>query len=473
MTSPQQPQPQPQPEPGPHDTGAQEQPAPAAPPMPPAAPQGMPPQTPPAQQQPAQQPAPEQPAPAKEAGTMMLQAQAAPGQPAPAKEAGTMMLQAQGQPPAQGQVPQAPAPAQGGQAPAPAQGQAPAQPAPAREAGTMMLQAQQYPEPRPLAAHGPGKEAGTMMLQAQAPAQAPAPPQAQAPAQPQQPQNQPQQPPAQPHPQQSFAGAGGYVSSIPVRPTHLGHALLSEWTKIRSVRSTMWTLGVMVLLTVGIGLLTGAVIAGHSDSLGPESPLNYGTFGMMMGLIPLITLGVLVISSEYSTGMIRTTLTASPARARVLTAKAIVFFALSFVVTLVTTTVVAVAQYSMLSDMAKSAPTGAEWFKATVGVSLFTAMIGLLSLAVGALLRHSAGAITLMVGVYLLPLVLAIFMQAESLKDIQTWLLEYALPSQLNVMYDVALTSSGPSGWEPLWIVTGLAAVTLGSAYAVIHKRDV
>ncbi|MFE7781176.1 ABC transporter permease subunit [Streptomyces nigrescens] len=477
MTSPQQPQPQPQPEPGPHDTGAQEQPAPAAPPMPPAAPQGMPPQTPPAQQQPAQQPAPEQPAPAKEAGTMMLQAQAAPGQPAPAKEAGTMMLQAQGQPPAQGQAPQAQAPAQGGQAPAPAQGQAPAQPAPAREAGTMMLQAQQYPEPRPLAAHGPGKEAGTMMLQAQAPAQAPAPPQAQAPAQPQaqpqQPQNQPQQPPAQPHPQQSFAGAGGYVSSIPVRPTHLGHALLSEWTKIRSVRSTMWTLGVMVLLTVGIGLLTGAVIAGHSDSLGPESPLNYGTFGMMMGLIPLITLGVLVISSEYSTGMIRTTLTASPARARVLTAKAIVFFALSFVVTLVTTTVVAVAQYSMLSDMAKSAPTGAEWFKATVGVSLFTAMIGLLSLAVGALLRHSAGAITLMVGVYLLPLVLAIFMQAESLKDIQTWLLEYALPSQLNVMYDVALTSSGPSGWEPLWIVTGLAAVTLGSAYAVIHKRDV
>ncbi|WP_204165936.1 ABC transporter permease subunit [Streptomyces sp. NEAU-S7GS2] len=447
MTSPQQPQPQPQPEPGPHDTGAQEQPAPAAPPMTPAAPQGMPPQTPPAQQQPGQQPAPEQPA--------------------PAKEAGTMMLQAQGQPPAQGQAPQAQAPAQGGQAPAPAQGQEPAQPAPAREAGTMMLQAQQYPEPQPLAAHGPGKEAGTMMLQAQAPAQAPAQPQAQ------QPQNQPQQPPAQPHPQQSFAGAGGYVSSIPVRPTHLGHALLSEWTKIRSVRSTMWTLGVMVLLTVGIGLLTGAVIAGHSDSLGPESPLNYGTFGMMMGLIPLITLGVLVISSEYSTGMIRTTLTASPARARVLTAKAIVFFALSFVVTLVTTTVVAVAQYSMLSDMAKSAPTGAEWFKATVGVSLFTAMIGLLSLAVGALLRHSAGAITLMVGVYLLPLVLAIFMQAESLKDIQTWLLEYALPSQLNVMYDVALTSSGPSGWEPLWIVTGLAAVTLGSAYAVIHKRDV
>ncbi|WP_328384602.1 ABC transporter permease [Streptomyces sp. NBC_00400] len=461
MTSPQQPQPQPQPERGPHDTGAQQQPMPAAPPMPPAAPQGAAPQqqgTPPQAQpagpeQPAQQPAPQQHAPAKEAGTMMLQAQQAPGQPAPAKEAGTMMLQAQ---------------------------QAPGQPAPAQEAGTMTLQAQQAPQPhqaphaqqvpvpQPLAAHGPGKDAGTMMLQAQG--QAPAQGQGQGHAQGQAP-----QPPAQPHPQQAYAGGpGGYVSPIPVRPTHLGHTLLSEWTKIRSVKSTLWTAGVMILLTVGIGLLTGSVVAGHSDTLGPDSPLSYGTFGMMMGLIPLITLGVLVISSEYGTGMIRTTLTACPARARVLTAKAIVFFILSFVLALVTTTVVAIAQYSMVSGLEiKNEPTGADWLKATVGVSLFVAMIGLLSLAVGALLRHSAGAITLMIGVYLLPLVLAIFMQAESLKDIQLWLLEYALPSQLGVMFSSTLTNSGPSGWDPLWIVTGLTAVTLGAAYAVINKRDV
>ncbi|MER0482697.1 ABC transporter permease [Streptomyces sp. Edi2] len=460
MTSPQQPQPQPQPERGPHDTGAQQQPMPAAPPMPPAAPQGAAPQqqgTPaqaqpagpeqPAQQHAPQQHPPQQPAPAQEAGTMMLQAQQAPGQPAPpAKEAGTMMLQAQ---------------------------QAPGQPSLAKEAGTMTLQAQQAPQPQqaqqapvpqPLAAHGPGKDAGTMMLQAQAPAQGQGLAQGQTP-----------QPPAQPHPQQAYAGGpGGYVSPIPVRPTHLGHALLSEWTKIRSVQSTLWTLGVMILLTVGIGLLAGSVVAGHSDTLGPDSPLSYGTFGMMMGLIPLITLGVLVITSEYGTGMIRTTLTACPARARILTAKAIVFFALSFVLALVTTTLVAIAQYSMVSGLEiKNVPTGADWFQATVGVSLFVAMIGLLSLAVGALLRHSAGAITLMIGVYLLPLVLAIFMQAESLKDVQTWLMEYALPSELSVMFSGNLMGSGPTGWDPLWIVTGLTAVTLGAAYAVINKRDV
>ncbi len=467
MTSPQQPQPQPQPEPGPHDTGAQEQPAPAAPPMPPAAPQGMPPQTPPAQQQPAQQPAPEQPAPAKEAGTMMLQAQAAPGQPAPAKEAGTMMLQAQGQPPAQGQAPQAPAPAQGGQAPAPAQGQAPAQPAPAREAGTMMLQAQQYPEPQPLAAHGPGREAGTMMLQAQAHGQAP--PQAQAPAPaPAQPQaHQPQQPPAQPHPQQAYAGAGGYVSPIPVRPTHLGHALLSEWTKIRSVPSTIWTLGVMLLLIVGVGLLA-ALAAGSERELDPL--LGLGFVGVLLGSLCVITLGVLSISSEYGTGMVRTTLTACPSRMRMLTAKAIVFFTLALVITTIATTLVALLDSALLNG---PAPTGDQWLRATVGAGLYVALLGLLALSVGTLLRHSAGAISTMMGVVLLPMLLALFLQGESLKDIQQALIEYSVPSALATLYDIPFLSTGPTGWTPLWILAGVTAVALGGAYAALMQRDV
>ncbi len=463
MTSPQQPQPQPQPEPGPHDTGAQEQAAPAAPPMPPAAPQGMPPQTPP-----AQQPAPEQPAPAKEAGTMMLQAQAAPGQPAPGKEAGTMMLQAQGQPPAQGQVPQAPAPAQGGQAPAPAQGQAPAQPAPAREAGTMMLQAQQpHPEPQPLSAHGPGREAGTMMLQAQAPAHGQAPAQAPAPA-PAQPQaHQPQQPPAQPHPQQAYAGAGGYVSPIPVRPTHLGHALLSEWTKIRSVPSTIWTLGVMLLLIVGVGLLA-ALAAGSERELDPL--LGLGFVGVLLGSLCVITLGVLSISSEYGTGMVRTTLTACPSRVRMLTAKAIVFFTLALVITTVATTLVALLDSALLNG---PAPTGDQWLRATVGAGLYVALLGLLALSVGTLLRHSAGAISTMMGVVLLPMLLALFLQGESLKDVQQALIEYSVPSALATLYDIPFLSTGPTGWTPLWILAGVTAVALGGAYAALTRRDV
>lgn len=486
MTSPQQPQPQPQPERGPHDTGAHEQPVPAAPPMPPAAPpaaphqpQGAAPQTPPAQQQPpAQQSAPEQPAPAKEAGTMMLQAQPAPEQPRPAKEAGTMMLQAQGQAQgpaaAQGQAPaQGPAPtqAQAAQAPAqhgqaPVQGQAPAQPAPAREAGTMMLQAQPYPEPQPLAAHGPGKDAGTMMLQtpvqAPVPAQAPAPPQAHA-----QPQPQAPQPPVPPHPQQAYAGAGGYVSPIPVRPTHLGHALLSEWTKIRSVRSTIWTLGVMLLLCVGIGLLA-ALAAGSDRELDPV--LGLGFVGVLLGSLCVITLGVLSISSEYGTGMVRTTLTACPSRVRMLTAKAIVFFTLALVITTVATGLVALLDSAMLNG---PAPTADQWLRATVGAGLYVALLGLLALSVGTLLRHSAGAISTMMGVVLLPMLLALFLQGESLKDVQQAMIEYSVPNALAALYGIPFLSTGPTGWTPLWILAGVTAVTLGGAYAAVLQRDV
>lgn len=418
MTSPQQPQPQPQPERGPHDTGAHEQPVPAAPPMPPAAPpaappqqQGMPPQAPPAgPEQPGQQPAPQQPAPAKEPGTMALQAQQAPGQPAPAKEA-----------------------------------------------GTMMLQAQPYPEPQPLAAHGPGKDAGTMMLQTQAPPQA----QAQAPA-------QPPQHPAPPHPQQAFAGAaGGYVSPIPVRPTHLGHALASEWTKIRSVRSTIWTLGVMLLLILGIGLLA-SLAAGSERELDPL--LGVGFVGVLLGSLCVITLGVLSISSEYGTGMIRTTLTASPGRVRMLTAKAIVFFALALALTTVATTLVALLDSAMLNG---PAPTADQWLRATLGAGLYVALLGLLALSVGTLLRHSAGAISTMMGVVLLPMLLALFLQGESLKDIQRALIEYSVPSALATLYDIPFLSTGPTGWTPLWILAGVTAVVLGGAYAAVMQRDV
>ncbi|MFD8547722.1 ABC transporter permease subunit [Streptomyces sp. NPDC059649] len=433
MTSPQ--QPQPQPERAPQEAAAQ-------PPAPPAAP-----------------PVPEQPAPAKDAGTMMLQAQPQQTQPQP-----------------------------------------PAQP-PAKEGGTMMLQAQPMPEPRPLAAHGPGKgkDAGTMMLQAQQAQQAqpqqtqPQPPaqapQAAAPQQPQQPQQPPAneggtmilqaQPPvpppapqAQPQAQPPVGsaapmGGGGYVSSIPVRPTHLGHALASEWTKIRSVRSTIWTLGVLLLLIVGIGLLA-TLAAGSEREMDPL--LAVGFVGVLLGSLCVIPLGVLSISSEYGTGMIRTTLTACPSRVRVLTAKAIVFFGLALVITTIATSLVALLDFGMLNG---PAPTTDQWLRATLGAGLYVALLGLLALGVGTLLRHSAGAISAMMGVVLLPMLLALFLQGESVKELQRALIEYSVPSALATLYDIPFLTSGPSGWTPLWILAGVTAVVLGGAYAAIAQRDV
>ncbi|WMX48812.1 ABC transporter permease subunit [Streptomyces roseicoloratus] len=259
---------------------------------------------------------------------------------------------------------------------------------------------------------------------------------------------------------------------MPVRKAHLGDALTSEWTKIRSVRSTIWTLGIMVLLMLGIGIGVGALVAASDVSTEGETALGLGFFGVLLGSICVITLGVLTIASEYGTGMIRTTLTACPSRARVLAAKAIVFFLLVFAITTVTAALVGLADVAMV-DAAE--PTGEEWLRATVGVGLFVALLGLVSLGVGAIIRHSAGAITIMIGVLLLPLVAAMFMFAESLRSTREWFLEYAIPSQLIALYagKSTVTMSGPAGWDPVWIMAVLAAAVLGGAFALINSRDV
>ncbi|WP_328942511.1 ABC transporter permease [Streptomyces sp. NBC_00250] len=265
-----------------------------------------------------------------------------------------------------------------------------------------------------------------------------------------------------------------YVSPIPVRRAHLGDALASEWTKIRSVRSTLWTLGVMVLLMLTIGLGVAAIAANAGEAgMGDESALGFGFFGMLPASICVITLGVLTIASEYGTGMIRTTLTACPSRARVLTAKAIVFFLLVFTVTTVVATFVGAVQVAVVDGA--DTPTTAEWLRATVGAGLYLAMLGLLSLALGTLIRHSAGAITVMIGLLLLPLVAALFMFSEALKPVQEWLFTYAIPSQMISLYAAQppFGDNGPSGWEPLLIMGGVAGVALAGAFALLNNRDV
>ena len=271
-----------------------------------------------------------------------------------------------------------------------------------------------------------------------------------------------------------YQQSGSYASPIPVRRAHLGDALASEWTKIRSVRSTIWTLSVMILLVLGIGLAVAALVAAAGDAaaLEEESVLGMGFFGILPGSICVMTLGVLTISSEYGTGMIRTTLTACPSRGRVLAAKSAVFFLLVFALTTLTTGVVAVMQNAMVDA---GEPTGDEWLRATVGVGIYVASLGLLSLAVGAMLRHSAGAITTMIGLMLLPLVAAMFMFTRSMEDVRSFLLEWAIPSQLIGIYGEAAAAggSGPTGWVPVWIMLGISLAALGGAYATMSSRDV
>lgn len=270
------------------------------------------------------------------------------------------------------------------------------------------------------------------------------------------------------------SSAPASAGSLPARRrAAFGGLLLAEWTKIRSVRSTMWTLGVFLVLMVGVGTLFAVLASAAHANLQGSSPLGLGIGGVLTGSICIITLGVLTTASEYGTGMVRTTMTACPSRTRVLLAKAVVFFGVAFVITTVSAAFVGLIQTSILKSNGLPRPTGAEWLKGTVGIGLYMALLGLLSLLVGSIIRHSAGAITTMIGLVLAPLVIAMFIFGSSLRDLQKFLLEYSIPSQLSVLYGESLDGSGPAGWDPLWIILCSTAVAFAGAWLLLEKRDV
>lgn len=279
-----------------------------------------------------------------------------------------------------------------------------------------------------------------------------------------------------------------FASQVPVEPVGLVHAIRSEWTKIRTVRSTLWTLGVMLVLVIGINLLVLIPFSNEHDTTVPV--LAPGVFGLLLGQMAILTLGVLVITSEYGTGMIRTTFTACPQRSRVLAAKAIVFFLLSFV-----TTTAACALTAVFSDAATggqrvsitdqgdvpgvvvrnglTTASGSEWLGATVGVGLYVALLGLLALSVGTLLRHSAGAITAMIGVVLLPMIVALFLP-ESLGSLRSHLVKYSSPNALASLYHFPMVGQGDqNGVLQLVTLAIVTAVALGAAFLTVNVRDV
>lgn len=274
----------------------------------------------------------------------------------------------------------------------------------------------------------------------------------------------PQQPPTQQQPAPGISYAA-YTSPIPVTRTHLGHALASEWTKIKSVRSTVWTLGVFLLLVIGIGLL---VATQTQDSDFGDVPYTIPAFfGLVLGQICLITLGVLVISSEYGTGMIRTTFTASPQRHRVLAAKLIIFFAVAFVVS-----AFAIAFVGLATEAMHNGGEGEAWGGTVVMGALYVSLLGVLALAVGSMLRHSAGAITAMLGLVLVPAILPAFLLlSESMQAIGEKMLEYNAPNSLARIFQ--LDSENGNGGAQLGLLAGVTAAAIAGAFVLLDRRDV
>ncbi|MFJ5265121.1 ABC transporter permease [Streptomyces sp. NPDC088387] len=183
-----------------------------------------------------------------------------------------------------------------------------------------------------------------------------------------------------------------------------------EWIKLRSLRSTWWAMAAAVVAMPAIGILTMANTRPPSaEKAATFDPLNNVLAGVALGQLLIGVLGVLVVTGEYSSGAIRSTLAAVPNRRTLLAAKAGVFGLL----TLAVGELVAFATFfagRLALDPAVPSPslTGPGVLRGVLLAGAYLAMVGLLGVAVGAVLRHTAAAIGTLVGaLYVLPAVLS------------------------------------------------------------------
>jgi ABC-2 type transport system permease protein len=187
----------------------------------------------------------------------------------------------------------------------------------------------------------------------------------------------------------------------PAHRAGFGHLLLSEWTKLRSVRSTMWSLILLVVLTLGLtGLITG-LTSGQWNTIGAASRITIMTnpvgtilnIPVEFGQLTIIVLGVMVITSEYTTGAIRSSLLAVPGRPAMLAAKAIVFTVLVFVLSEIVCFACFFLGSLILHSHVPITLGDVDVARAVIGAGLYLTVLGLFSMAIGGLIRHTAGAI--------------------------------------------------------------------------------
>jgi ABC-type transport system involved in multi-copper enzyme maturation permease subunit len=186
--------------------------------------------------------------------------------------------------------------------------------------------------------------------------------------------------------------------------------LEAEWTKIRSVRSTLWSLLAFTVVSIGFSVLVASVVSSQWDKPGNHpnhvtlatnpTALIFGA-GFGFGQLAMCVLGVLAITSEYSTGTVRASLLAVPGRLPMLAAKALVFAALDLVVSAVTVFAVFFISTAILRSRVPITLSQPGVTRACVGAILYLTVLGLFAMAIGGLIRHTAGAIATVIAMVL------------------------------------------------------------------------
>jgi ABC-2 type transport system permease protein len=253
----------------------------------------------------------------------------------------------------------------------------------------------------------------------------------------------------------------------------------SEWTKLRSVRSTTWTLVATVVITIGISIIatsTEATRWAHSspgDHLSFD-PTNLSLTGLLFGQLAIGILGVLAISAEYGTGTIRASLAAVPNRRMLLATKAAVFALVALVVGEVVCFGAFFIGQMLIGGAAPHVTIGqAGVLRAVAGGGLYLALLGLLALGLGSIIRHTAGAITAFVGVLLIvPLILPALPASlnHTIGKFEPLTVGNAVTSVNTHLGSGATPSFNP--WVGLALMAGYAAIALAIGGWRMMRRD-
>ncbi len=175
----------------------------------------------------------------------------------------------------------------------------------------------------------------------------------------------------------------------------LAPALAAERIKLTSVRSTWWTLASIVALGAGLtALICGLNAEWLASSEADESVGSFITWGMMIAQVGAVVLGTLVATSEYGTGLIASTFAATPSRGKVMAAKAILVSVVLFVVGTGTALLGYVTGNWFLDREGIGMALEGDVLRAMYGSGLYLAGLGLMSLGVGFIVRHTAGAVS-------------------------------------------------------------------------------
>ena len=295
------------------------------------------------------------------------------------------------------------------------------------------------------------------------------------------------------------------LSALPPATGRAGLAgtIRSEFTKLRSVRSTYWTIAAMVVVSVGFAAIAGFAIASNihnnpANKAGLDATqASLGGF-FELGQLIIAVLGALTITSEYSTGMIRTSLTAMPRRGTIYAAKLLVFSTVTLVVSLITSFIAFFVGQAAMSGSGVSAslfhsvtipanavqngPSNNVTFSGTIvispgtvltaiiGTALFVTVVALIAFGLGSIIRHTAGAITSAIGLmFVIPIII------QLLPNTWRWDIVRFFPDAAGRVLSVTVGQQNPhlwSAWPQFGVTLIYAAVFLGVGAYLFRKRD-